>query len=250
MNEWTGDFWAHTPSDGSGGKPHDLRQHLFDTAERAKSYAAVFGAGNIAYLLGLWHDLGKYNPEFQQYLRDAQKADEEKRELGRKGPPHAIWGAALTNKMFTPKEQDKERLKNEKIALRRIVSLPIQGHHAGLDDWGCATQKLTDEIGTGPSLSIMQSAIQNFGLYPNMQLIFPLENSLKQEFFTRMITSALVDADYLDTERHFGAERPLAREQVLGVDELWTRFEDGRQRLLEKQLAEGENFRSQCSESA
>ena len=122
MNEWTDEFWAHTPSDGSGGKPHDLRQHLFDTAERAKNYAAVFGAGNLAYLLGLWHDLGKYNPEFQQYLRDAQKAQEEGGELGRKGPPHAIWGAA----------QFLQILKD--YAQRSTFILPVLGHHAGLED--------------------------------------------------------------------------------------------------------------------
>lgn len=226
---WTGDFWAHTPSEGSGGKPHDLRQHLLDTAKRAQTYADVFGAGNLAYLLGIWHDLGKYNPEFQQYLRDAQAADEKGEELGRKGPPHAVWGATLIQSMLAEHPQ------------RTTFTLPVLGHHAGLEDAGEAEQKIAAEPDFAERMATMAGAIKTFGLHPG--IVGDPERAppsrLKQELFTRMVTSALVDADFLDTEFHFGDERPRAREHDLDISALWARFEVGRERLLDKQRQSG-----------
>ncbi|GBF08186.1 CRISPR-associated helicase, Cas3 family [Deinococcus aerius] len=225
--EWTEEFWAHTPSKGSNGKPHDLRRHLLDTAARAKGYAEAFGAGNLAYMLGLWHDLGKYNPDFQQYLRDAKQAEEEGKELGRKGPPHAIWGAAHLQNLLSQHPQ------------RSTFILPVLGHHAGLEDDSEGEQKILSESERGRWLKTIAEAIPTFGL----QVPSPPEqvpsDAFRQEFFTRMVTSALVDADFLDTERHFGQERPEAREQPLTVEQLWSRFGGGRERLLEKQMREG-----------
>jgi hypothetical protein len=50
-------FYAHTP--GKGRDWHDLVSHLEQTAARARRNAAKFGAGEAAYLAGLWHDIGK-----------------------------------------------------------------------------------------------------------------------------------------------------------------------------------------------
>jgi CRISPR-associated endonuclease/helicase Cas3 len=63
---------------------HDLATHLHATAAQAKARAEKFGAGDLAYLAGLWHDLGKYNPAFQQYLIDAYEG------RATTGAPHAV----------------------------------------------------------------------------------------------------------------------------------------------------------------
>ena len=47
---------------------HDLVAHLRATSELAAGFAEPFGAGEMARLLGLWHDLGKFHPRFQGYL--------------------------------------------------------------------------------------------------------------------------------------------------------------------------------------
>ncbi|PTA66623.1 CRISPR-associated helicase/endonuclease Cas3 [Deinococcus arcticus] len=224
---WAGNYWAHTPSEGSGGKPHDLKTHLLDTAQRARNYAEVFGAGNLAYLLGIWHDLGKYNPEFQQYLRDAQAAEAKGEDLGRKGPSHAIWGATLLLSRLAEHPQ------------RTTFMLPVLGHHAGLENAGEGEEKIAAEPDFDERMDAMAQAIKTFGLYPAGAPEKVPEAPLKQELFTRMVTSALVDADFLDTEFHFGEERPKARQHDLDIHALWERFEVGRKRLLEKQRISG-----------
>lgn len=221
---WNGeDYWAHTPGEENHGKPHDLRQHLEDTARRAQEYAKVFRAGNLAYLLGVWHDLGKYNPEFQEYLREAQKAENEGRKLGRKGPPHASWGAVLL----------QQRLGNHPQV--DTFTLPVLGHHAGLDDAGEGGQKISSEPNIANRLKLMERAIKQDELYPSGKPENVPQSPHKQELFTRMIASALVDADFLDTERHFGEKLSQAREHDLDIPTLWEKFEEGRERVLKKQ---------------
>jgi CRISPR-associated endonuclease/helicase Cas3 len=83
------DLYAHTPN--SAGHWHPLSTHLVAVAVGAHDRASAFspGAGDLAFLVGLYHDLGKANPAFQQYLLA--------RNAGRSAPkaPHSIWGAAF-----------------------------------------------------------------------------------------------------------------------------------------------------------
>ena len=44
------------------------------------------------------------------------------------------------------------------------------------------------------------------------------------EFYLRMVFSTLVDADFLDTEAHFNADRAGLRGATTTIDELWHRF--------------------------
>ncbi len=78
-------FYAHTPS--NGGPWHDLIEHLECTSKAAGEKGAKFGAGEVARLAGLWHDIGKFNPEFQGYLRRCERAADA-------GEPAAAEGSA------------------------------------------------------------------------------------------------------------------------------------------------------------
>src|SRR3569833_335628 len=67
------DHLAHirVACDGRDTVEHSLPDHLREVARRAADHAAGFGGQEWARLAGLWHDLGKYRPGFQRYLRAA-----------------------------------------------------------------------------------------------------------------------------------------------------------------------------------
>ena len=58
---------AHTPPEGSD-EWHYLDDHLRDVAEMAASFAAPFGGQDLAWWAGIYHDAGKAQDDFQDYL--------------------------------------------------------------------------------------------------------------------------------------------------------------------------------------
>ena len=52
------------------------------------------------------------------------------------------------------------------------------------------------------------------------------------ELWLRLLFSALVDADYLDTERHFNQARTEGRGYTLSIPDLWDRFQTDQRRLM------------------
>ncbi|EQD62448.1 DEAD/DEAH box helicase:HD domain protein, partial [mine drainage metagenome] len=113
--------------DGAWRDPHDLAEHLREVGALAASFAQHYGAG-WARLAGRWHDLGKYRPRFQHYIRQVSgfEADAHiKGEVGGKAP-HSTAGAMLA----------KEHFKQAGFGnAGRVLAYLIAGHHAGLADW-------------------------------------------------------------------------------------------------------------------
>jgi CRISPR-associated endonuclease/helicase Cas3 len=100
--------YAHTPN--SAGQWHELQAHLQATAAMARAFAVRFGAGELAYYAGLWHDMGKFHPQFQAYLQACAQGK-------RAQPhPHARYGAAYAARHC------------------QLLAFPIMGHHAGMPD--------------------------------------------------------------------------------------------------------------------
>ena len=58
----------HAHSANEEGQRHGLVEHLRAVAELAREFSSSFGGGETAHYAGLWHDLGKFDPEFQRYL--------------------------------------------------------------------------------------------------------------------------------------------------------------------------------------
>ena len=52
-------FYAHSVDGRQVSEWQLLDEHLVNVAELARRFAEEFGAGEWAYLAGLWHDLGK-----------------------------------------------------------------------------------------------------------------------------------------------------------------------------------------------
>lgn len=176
-------FAAHTPPEDDPDRWHPLLEHLCDTAANAVLFAEPFGAGSVARALALSHDLAKANPRFQEYLRACHE--------GRPAPraPHAAPGAKAVY----------DRLKG--------FTLALVGHHAGLPDPAdfkrlmaeadpAAVQAATDLAQSFPELQTDPASPPAWASDP-----------VKAEFLIRMLFSVLVDADFLDTERHFARSK-------------------------------------------
>lgn len=184
-------FYAHTPVED--GPWDDLVSHLKQTAIVARENASKFGAGELARLAGLWHDLGKFNPEFQRYLKDCEKAKRAGDLAPAKGVPHPIYGAMLAADSL------------------QALALIIYGHHAGLPNG----PRLRDAVRQSEIREKFESVlfaarqeIDELDFQGDVRELFadPPRKELQMETLQRMLFSALVDTDFLDTETHFDLE--------------------------------------------
>ncbi|MBI2094695.1 MAG: CRISPR-associated helicase Cas3' [Candidatus Omnitrophica bacterium] len=209
-------YYAHSRE----GKPvkewHLLKDHLENTARKASDFSKDFNAAEWAYLAGLWHDLGKYSEEFQNRLSEANGNDAHIEKPGR--VDHSTAGAQYAAKMLGDKG--------------RIIAYTIAGHHAGLPNGednkdSCLSSRLKKWIPDySCGISELPLALNSPGLpfacggsISNQQFAFRLS------VFIRMIFSALVDADFLDTEEFAGAEKCSWRKGYPGLLTLNQRLE-------------------------
>lgn len=191
-------------------------EHLRAVAKLSEGFAEPLGAAEAGRLLGLWHDVGKWHPRFQAYLEHCE-ADPRYREY----VDHKAAGAELANSH-----------------LGWPLAMVIQAHHGGLqdpvgfDDWLKARQATGE-----PELSLRLAAeampeLALDGHPPVPERLEHARSQLEVELFLRLMFSALVDADSLDTERHSSPEKGAARAQGVGIPELWQRFAVDQERLM------------------
>ncbi len=201
------DLYAHTPN--KNGEWHKLEDHLIEVARLATKFANKFEAGEIAKWIGLWHDLGKSNPEFQNYLKACQR-DERHEKV-----PHSIWGAVLAYQLIN---------QNKKNDRWKEIALTIAGHHSGMDQPGSLSQRLEERIQNNQVL--FQKVVKYARGLPSPPTVnLPELTRTQRELFIRMLFSTLVDADYLDTEKHFNEKQYILRQNQQGIENLWSRFD-------------------------
>lgn len=214
------EFLAHI---GPEREPHWLRDHLLDVAAAAQASAEPFKSQQWAYLAGLWHDLGKYRPGFQQYIRQVNGHDahiEGKLPSG-SDKTHSAAGALHALQTF------EARFGPSGAVLARVLAYVIAGHHAGLGDWVAgldrrllgtgapdSNREYTEALGVclaqEPELLALPDAFSlsaALAAIPGPKSEQPLTTSL----WIRMLFSALVDADFLDTERFLNQGQANAR---------------------------------------
>lgn len=183
---------AYAHSANKAGERHLLTDHLSAVASLAAGFSRRLGAEKLGYYLGLWHDLGKFHPRFQEYLLSCEAGD-----TTRRGPDHKGAGAVLA-------EQHAG-----------LGALLVQGHHGGLHrgaDLGpwLTERKRAPEV--QEALRLASQAIPD--IVPAAGIDLPKQKTSEPraaEMFFRLVFSALVDADYLDTEAHFRPDSAPAR---------------------------------------
>jgi CRISPR-associated endonuclease/helicase Cas3 len=190
-------------------------------AAGAAANAAHFGGEDWARLAGLWHDLGKYRPGFQRYIRECVDGHIE----GRTPSPektHSAAGALHALAVF-------ERIGGVSGKyLARVLAYLIAGHHAGLADWNDSdahvglsfrldkpesTAEYTQALDKAPDeITAAPSALPSLRDIPG--------GSAGLALWVRMLFSCLVDADFLDTERFMDADKADRRSGAVRLSEL------------------------------
>lgn len=199
-------FFAHSGFEDSRSDWQVLRNHLKGTGELAAHFAQPFGGGRLAYLAGLLHDVGKYDPQFQKRLSgDPTRVD------------HSTAGAYLLSQGELVPTGLEDRI------LAGLAAYAIAGHHAGLADWAIEPGRPA----TGGELSDRLAAFDPKRLDPGWRQDLEAFESLglatdrltpsdwqrgegdstpldfMTSMLTRMIFSCLVDADFKDTEDYY-----------------------------------------------
>ena len=199
--------YAHSSASTAKQDWHLLAEHLIGTGERARSFLFALGHGDWGETVGRLHDLGKYSDEFQGRLEG--------------GPPtnHSTAGAQEAMSRYGEK-------------LGRMLAYCIAGHHAGLANGALHGRKtvLNDRISEclpAPD-PVWRKEIDLPDLAPPVLRARGREQAgFCAAFFVRMLFSALVDADYLDTEAYFAKIEglPHRRSGGPGIAELAERLE-------------------------
>ncbi|WP_296158932.1 CRISPR-associated helicase Cas3' [uncultured Porphyromonas sp.] len=157
------------------------------------------GLKDLAYNAGLLHDFGKYRPDFQRYILAASGANQS----GKVPPkaPHAIVGAIEARRLF------------DDPMIAETLAYCISGHHRGLYDhnemerrlrhgehkrWCDACEKLTS------AENLETADFDDVDEPDDLQMAI------------RMLFSALVDADRLDTERFMTPDLSAERLRIKG----------------------------------
>lgn len=199
------EIYAHTREDEPEHTWEPLLEHLEKVGTLARQFAEAFESGDWGHLAGLWHDVGKYRPEFQARLRGSREHAE-----------HAGMGAALAASRGN---------------LGMAVAFAIAGHHTGLAN--------RDAQGTSAVLSLRERLDKNIPELERLHTTIPTElmdlplppppafltpgaraNRSGQEvfarrceFWTRFLFSVLIDADRLATEAFYEpTKRDVARD--------------------------------------
>jgi CRISPR-associated endonuclease/helicase Cas3 len=202
--------YAHTLADRPMVDWEPLAAHLDKVANSAAAFADAFGARLWGEVLGNCHDLGKLSDKFQHRLRlfgkESVDAGAEEDDPHTARVDHATYGARFV-------------AENAGAIFGQLLAFCIAGHHTGLPDETSsddATQRSTLRY----KLDASKYPVPDV---PVPNLVLPkLTSTLKQAagrnecafqlaFFTRMLFSCLVDADWTRTEEFCDPEKSAAR---------------------------------------
>lgn len=169
-------------------KIQTIKEHSINVAELVREFSKNYCDNDIAYNLGLLHDVGKYQNSFQRRINGSNDSVK-----------HAVCGAKVC----------QENLFGFDFNL--FGQFVISCHHTGLCDLGDSTNTENDSTLKGK----MKAKTEDFSYYQkelpliNTKIRCPMKVSIKTKeevwpdyaFWIRFMFSCLTDADFLDTEK-------------------------------------------------
>ena len=194
-------YLAHISSSGSSQL---LLDHLEGTARLAKDFALPFGGEEQAELAGLSHDIGKYSKAFQDRLHgNPMRVD------------HSTAGAVECWKLQQP-----------------FAAFAVAGHHGGLPNGGSRMDPSDKNTLHGRLKKQRDGLLKPYNAWvqeltlPHAEIpdfLKQCNSELEPVFFTRMLYSCLVDADFLDTETFMSGKRRESSAE--SIDSLWDKLQ-------------------------
>lgn len=190
-------IYAHSRPDTGPESWEPLPDHAAAVARRAGQHADAFGASTLGAIAGWLHDLGKVKPAFQRKLTGAAV-----------DVSHSGEGARAAMEAFGG-------------PMGKMLAYVIAGHHAGLPN-GIGTSEHRPPT---PLVTRLEQAeavtLPDWMVLPQPTIPQPLAGRgwpapFTQQFFVRMLFSALVDADFIETERFYSPDAPRGYEGDLG----------------------------------
>ena len=177
-------YYAHSGASENRENWHKLSEHLEGTGTRVADFLDAVGGGDIGKVAGLLHDLGKYTQEFQDRLSGGRRVN------------HSTAGAKVAVDRYGKH-------------LGKMLAFCIAGHHSGLANGVNGEQitalegRLKDKIQAPDPIWEREIALPAALPPPSLKPRDRDAVGFCAAFFVRMLFSALVDADYLDTENYF-----------------------------------------------
>ncbi|MDO4548279.1 MAG: CRISPR-associated helicase Cas3' [Clostridia bacterium] len=196
-----GGYIGHKRDDG---KAQPLRDHLYGVARLAEDFARPFSAGGHAALTGDLHDVGKYGSDAQARMKDPKRV---------KKVDHSTAGV------------------QQAFARRDVLmAFAIAGHHGGMPDMGSRASTSGDGTLMGRVLKQIPrdyaTGMKEISLPDaSTPAWLDLKDRYAMSFYTRMLFSCLVDADFLDTEAFMRPDAP-ERGGGDGMEALFNRLMD------------------------
>jgi len=204
-------FLAHSANDNGRGIAEPMQAHLQAVAERCSQFAEAFDAGEQGFATGLLHDIGKYSDYFLKYISPGSSLQSRDH-----------WSVGALACALAYKKSGA------------IPALAVQGHHTGLQmlfRWEQLAEQIKGEMNEAPAeFTATPEQIQNH--FRNDGFTWPkapagaglqLRDDGKEAvdmLNVRMLFSALVDADYLETEAHFQGDAQQPRRYRASGSEL------------------------------
>lgn len=200
-----GRYFAHSDGSTETSGWHRFADHAEGVADGGAAFLRRFGLHRLARAWGLLHDVGKVTREFQDILAGSSRRFD-----------HSAPGARIA--------VDRYRRSG------KILAPGIAGHHAGMANWSGEGRRTPLEArlagARDPDPAWEQLIDLPDALWePGIAERYP--DAFACQLLTRMVFSAGVDADYLDTEAYYdnleGTNRRRGGQPAL--DELPRRLE-------------------------